>query len=553
MHRVRCRDMRKVLVIGLDGATFTVLNPLMRDGYLPNLSAMIEGGGHGVLQSTMPPFSASAWASFMTGKNPGKHGLFDFRAPVMTNPLRPLTNATFIRSKTLWRILCDAGKKVVAINVPMTYPPESVNGVMISGIMTSVIKDKCFYPPEVHQRVVEAVGEYRPEPDWDEYRENGIRNVGYDVILRLVKEVTSLSEKRGEAALFLLGEVDWDLFMIVFTSVDRLQHFAWKYLDPGYHDYESETADMYRGVLAGYYACLDKMIGDLNRSAGEDVHTIILSDHGFGPQYKKFYINKWLVEQGFLGLLETRRAWRGLFRRFDISRIRRLMPPSLQRRIRKNFTVFNCIDWSRTKAYAGTSSEQGIFINVKGKEPGGIVEPGTEYRNVVDEVCEKLDQLVDPATRERVVTKIFRRDELYWGPYVEFGPDIVFELKDMSYLTKENIGQHNLFESSGFESGSHRREGILVMNGPVFKKGLKFPKASILDVTPSILYSLGIPVDSDMDGKVLTDWFEERFVEESPVQARRFDADCGESGREAVYSDAESEEIESMLKGLGYF
>ncbi|MDY6836862.1 MAG: alkaline phosphatase family protein [Thermodesulfobacteriota bacterium] len=552
MHPVRCRDIGKLLVIGLDGATFTVLNPLMRDGYLPHLKAMIESGGHGILQSTMPPFSASAWASFMTGKNPGKHGLFDFRAPVMTNPLRPLTNSTFIRSKTLWRILSDAGKKVVAINVPMTYPPESVNGVMIGGIMTPVIKDKCFYPPELHQKVADALGEYRPEPDWDAYRENGIRDADRDVIPRLVEEVTSLSQNRGEAGLFLLEEVDWDLFMIVFTSVDRLQHFAWKYLDPAYHDYDSKTARIYWEVLAGYYSALDDMIGKLIQGAGKDVHAIILSDHGFGPQYKKFYINNWLVEQGFLGLLETKRAWRKLFRRFDISRIRKLVPTSLERRMRRNFTVFNCIDWSRTKAYGGTSSEQGIFINVKGREPHGIVRPGSEYRQVVDEVCEKLDQLVDPATGERVVTKIFRRDELYWGPHVEFGPDIVFELKDMSYLTKENIGQHDLFESSGFESGSHRREGVLVMNGPVFKKGFKSPEASIVDVAPSILYSLGIPVDSDMDGRVLTDWFEEKFVEERPVRTRSFDADSDGSGRKTVYSDAESEEIESVLKGLGY-
>jgi hypothetical protein len=136
---------------------------------------------------------------------------------------------------------------------------------------------------------------------------------------------------------------------------------------------------------------------------------------------------------------------------------------------------------------------------------------------------------------------------------VEFGPDIIFELKDMSYLTKENVGDHGLFESSGFESGSHRRDGVLVMNGPIFKKGLQFPTASIMDVAPSILYALGVSVDSDMDGKVLTDWFEEEFVEQSPVQAATCDEYSGEGGREVVYSDAESEEMASMLKGLGYF
>ena len=539
---------QKVLVIGLDGATFTVLNPLMKKGYLPNLSSMIENGVHGVLQSTMPPYSAQAWASFMTGKNPGKHGLFDFRAPVMINVVRPFTNSTFIRSKTLWRLLSDAGKRVGIINVPMTYPPEEVNGFMISGIMTSTIRDKCFYPAELSQKA----GDYPPEPDWDAYREVGKKDTG-DVILRLVNEVTNLSKKRGEAALSLLQGTDWDCSVIVFTSVDRLQHFAWKYLDPDHQDYRLDEANKYMESLAGYYSCLDKIIGDLIQAAGKDVHVVVLSDHGFGPQYKKFFINKWMVEQGLLSLIETKRKWRSYLRKFDVAGIRRIIPSKLTRRVRTSFTVFNCIDWPHTRAYAGTSSEQGIFINLKGREPFGTVSPGKEYQAVVAEVCEKLDKLVDPDTGEKVVSKVFLRDELYRGPHTELAPDIIFELKGMSYLTQENVGRRQLFESSGFESGSHRREGILIMKGPHFKKGLKFKDASILDLTPTILYCFGLPVDSDMDGKVLTDCFEEAFLKNNPIQVIKFDAGSGTVGKKEVYSDSETQEIESALKGLGYF
>ena len=539
---------QKVLVIGFDGATFTVLDPLMKKGYLPNLSSLIENGVHGVLQSTMPPFSAQAWASFMTGKNPGKHGLFDFRAPVSVNPIRPLTNSTFIRSRTLWKLLSDAGKRIGVINVPMTYPPEDINGFMISGIMTPAIRDKCFHPPDLCQKA----GDYPPEPDWDAYREVGSKNTE-DVILRLVNKVTSLSKKRGETALSLLRDTDWDLFMIVFTSVDRLQHFAWKYLDPDHQQYRSDEADKYMESLAGYYTSLDKIMGDLIQEAGKDVHVIILSDHGFGPQYKKFFINKWMVEQGLLSLLETKRKWRSYLRKFDVAGIRRIIPSKLSRRVRTSFTVFNCIDWPHTRAYAGTSSEQGIFINLKGREPFGTVTPGREYQAVVDEVCEKLGRLVDPDTGEKVVSKIYLRDELYRGPYVEFAPDIIFELKGMSYLTQENIGQRQLFESSGFESGSHRREGILIMKGPHFKKALKCQDASILDLTPTILHCLGLPVDSDMDGKVMTDCFEEAFLKNNPVQVKKFDAGSGNVEKKEVYSDSESQEIESALKGLGYF
>ncbi|MBW1769269.1 MAG: alkaline phosphatase family protein [Deltaproteobacteria bacterium] len=543
---------QKTVVIGLDGATFTVLKPMMEKGYLPNLSNMIKDGVHGPLESTMPPFSAAAWASFMTGKNPGKHGLFDFRAPVMISPERPLTNATSIRSKTIWGILSDAGKKVGVINVPMTYPPERVNGFMIGGMVASGMEEKCFYPKELYQETIRAIGEYPPEPDWDWYRENGTRMASSPVIQRLIGEVSHLSQKRGEAALYLMEQFDWDVFMVVFTSVDRLQHFAWKYLDPGHKEYKPEEAEKYLESLAGYFSGLDKMIGQIVQSAGKETHTIVMSDHGFGPQYKKFYINNWLAEKGFLGLLENKRKWRRHLRRFDISRIRRFLPRSIDKKIRGNFTVFNCIDWSRTEAYGGTSSEQGIFINVKGREPYGIVETGRQYEDVVDHVCEELERLTDPETGKQVVNKVFRRDELYSGPYVDYGPDIVFELKGMSYLTKENIGHHALFESSGFESGSHRREGILIMNGPNCKQGVECQGASILDLAPTVLYLSGLPVDKDMDGSVLTGWLDDKFVERNPIQAQRLETTFDGDEIRAVYSDSESEEIESMLQGLGY-
>jgi predicted AlkP superfamily phosphohydrolase/phosphomutase len=544
---------QRVLVIGLDGATFTVLDPLMKKGYLPNLSSLIENGVHGVLQSTMPPFSAQAWASFMTGKNPGKHGLFDFRAPVSVNPIRPLTNSTFIRSRTIWKLLSDAGKRIGVINVPMTYPPEEVNGFMIGGIMTSGIRDKCFYPADLNKKITDAVGDYRPEPDWDAYRETKGKDADHDAILKLVNEVISISQKRGDAALFLSQEFDWDFFMMVFTTVDRLQHFAWKYLDPEHRQYNPEAAKKYAEPLVNYYSILDKIMGDLIRSAGKDVHVIILSDHGFGPQYKKFFINKWMVEQGLLSLVETKRKWRSYLRKFDVAGIRKIIPSRLSRRVRTSFTVFNCIDWPHTRAYAGTSSEQGIFINLKGREPFGTVSPGGEYQAVVGEVCEQLDRLVEPDTGEKVVSKIFLRDNLYRGPYVEFAPDIIFELMGMSYLTQENIGQRQLFESSGFESGSHRREGILIMKGPHFKKGLRCEDASILDLTPTVLHCLGLPVDEDMDGKVLIECFKEGFMKNHPVKVKKSDADHGDSDKKQIYSDSETREIESMLKGLGYF
>ncbi|MGD8626196.1 MAG: alkaline phosphatase family protein, partial [Anaerolineae bacterium] len=274
---------QRVLVLGLDGITFDLLIPLFARGAMPFLAAWLEDSYHGQLASTVPPISATAWTTLITGTNPGRHGILQFVS------LRPeeatagreifpggfsLLNADSIRGTTLWDLLSGAGKRQVAINVPMTYPPRPLSGVMIAGMMTPPSAEIYTHPPELSSRLREAGYEIDlsiAEKEFD-----------FDPAI-LIDRLQALLSRRREVALQLLRQEAWDFFMLVFTGTDRLQHRFWKYLVPGHPQYESPEAVRLRPALDDYFRALDQALAQLIEAAGPETLTILLSDHGFGP------------------------------------------------------------------------------------------------------------------------------------------------------------------------------------------------------------------------------------------------------------------------------
>lgn len=278
---------QKVLVIGLDGMTFDLLNPLLAHGTMPFLGSLLQEGHSGTLWSTTPPISATAWSTFIAGTNPGQHGILQFvtlRPGEIAAGEQPaqelfpggvsLLNADSIRGKTLWDLLTAAGKRQVVINVPMTYPARPLNGCMVTGMMTPPSAQVFTDPPELSARLREAQYEIdlsvsEKEFDFDPHH--------------LVDRLRELLRKRQDTALQLMGEESWDLFMVVFTTTDRLQHRFWKYVVPGGLEYDSPQAVQLRPELLGYFEELDEALTRLVQSAGPETTVVILSDHGFGP------------------------------------------------------------------------------------------------------------------------------------------------------------------------------------------------------------------------------------------------------------------------------
>jgi predicted AlkP superfamily phosphohydrolase/phosphomutase len=537
----------KLVLIGLDGATFSLLDTMMDIRLLPRLKGLVDNGVRATLRSVFPPYSAAAWASFMTGKNPGKHGLFDFRLPMSVAEGRPFADSRSIRAATMWRLLSVAGRRVVVLNVPMTYPAEPVNGALVGGMLEPVEGKGLCHPPELYGELVAELGGYQVELDWNGYRDALARGEEEATIKRLIRDVIALTDLRKRAALYLMRRCSWDVLAVVFVTCDRVQHFVWRHLDP------SGQGAQKPGLVPevqSYYCRLDEAVGGILDEAGRDCHAIVLSDHGFGPQQQRFFLNRWLKEAGYLQVSRARFGLRGALKKLDFAGLRHHLPSGLVRNLRSSFNVFGCIDWTATRAYSGTSSEQGIFVNLKGREPQGIVAPGAEYELLLAELTARLLTLRDERG-EPLVDRVWRREEIYRGPYVSLSPDLLFSLQGMRCLVKEDLGEGKLFEPSGFESGSHRPEGILIAAGPEFRRAEAAAEASILDLAPTVLHLMEVPVPRSMDGRVLANLFRPGSRYLGPVAYTDTEPSCGEGSPEGLDEEAAAE-LERRLRGLGY-
>lgn len=540
--------MVKAMIISLDGGTLDLLGPWMREGLLPNLSTFQQEGVVGRLRSTIPPVTAPAWASFQTGKNPGKHGLFHFTSYRPGSYETFLIDATAIKTRTIWQILSQGGKRVAAINVPITYPPRSLNGIMISGLLSPEPK-KAFYPPAFYEELTTAIGEYQIFTP--------VRSFDYLGVKRFVDRVTHLAQKGTEAALYILGKEDWDLFMVHFQATDILQHALWAYIDPHHPDFAAKKEED-RAYVRGFYRRLDGMIGELIRRWGEGRSLIVFSDHGFGPAWKRLYLNRWLAEEGYLafkGELWARLIGRAMkvARRMDLFKLRRrlLKPRGRGEGAVERLTGSAWANWSRTQAYTLPGPFFGrLYLNLRGREPQGIVEPedGDEVR---EEIIAALYRWRDPRTGQSVIKRALKREEIYSGPYLDCMPDLVVEPAD-GYMVATELTAGPLIEPTPrVLTGTHRLDGLLMMSGEPFRRGVEVEGISIVDLTPTILYLLGLAIPSDMDGKVLEEGFHPSFRGGNPVRYEEVGEAVLEE-EEGVYTEGERAEIEARLSGLGY-
>lgn len=542
----------RVLILGLDGATFDIIKPLVAQGKLPHLARLMREGTHGVLASTFPPITPTAWTSFMTGKNPGRHGIFDFeQAAWGSYDFRPVP-ANQHGHKTLWRIAGEQGRTAVVIDVPFTYPPEPIRGYMITGYGTPVAGAPSFtHPPDLEQELAAACGECRPAiPE-------SLPNLTPDFF----REWDRLLDNRDCINDYLLREVDWDLYMIVFGVTDNVQHVLWNYLEPLHPDYHSKEGADFRARLFHYYERVDASIGRMLAHVDEGTHIVVMSDHGFGSVRPGLFLPGLLMEWGMLKFRQSALAGVGeramrfvlnLYRRSP--RLRAMlnrMRTENKERLRSAMTKANLlpsmdqVDWSQTKVFA-TRFGVNLFVNRVGRFPHGIVRPGAEYEALLQELEERLLGLRDEALGTPVVKAVHRREALYRGEHTELGPDLVVEwanLYDPAQDGRDGVRVPGVV-------GNHVPEGVYILHGPGVRPGATLD-AQITDIAPTVLYLMGLPVPSDMDGRVLLEALEPAYTQDHPVVAGEPAVVAGPVEGYS-YSAEEQAQIEEQLRGLGY-
>jgi len=538
-------DMKasKVLLIGLDGGSPQLLARLVERGIMPFFATVLESGVSGELRSVFPPCSPSAWSTFITGQRPGRHGVFDFFAYQNTRAPLHLVNSFSPKSEPIWSILSRAGKRVGMVNVPMTYPPQQINGVMITGLLTPGVEHTFTYPPSLYDELKGEIGEYILSVPWRRY--------SLDKIPQFLEALSYCIEQRKRYALHLMINNPWDFFAVVFSETDMLQHALWADLDPEDRrrvDQKNETE------ILDFYRRLDEILEEICRAAGDETHVFFISDHGFGPLVKWVHINTWLNHVGVLAFRKNRlRVRRGM------RTVRRL----IQRLDRYNWLerlpsrggfkadVLSYINWEQTQAFAALTGEQGIRINLKGREPDGIVAPGREYEQLRDFIISELHNLRDPETGEAAENLVKRREEVHSGPYMHQAPDILFMLGGGKWVTNV-FPATQIFEAPQwrFGTGIHRMEGLFAARGPEIKNNEKLIGAGLEDILPTLLYVLGVPIPADIDGKALTGMFRSAHPADHATADPR--QNSVRNNQIEALSAEEQQQVIERLRGLGY-
>ncbi len=491
------RPARPLLIVGWDGATPELVGPWMADGTLPNLAELSRRGGWAPLRSTLHPLSPAAWTSAFTGLNPGRHGVFDFghRAPG-TYRIDP-TDGSHRKGAALWEIASEAGLRSLVLGVPMSTPCAEVpNVTFVPGLGATGLDEQC-WPRSLAQQIRAQVPGYALDANAYEHADPGDF---LDAVARMVDDRTTVAAS-------LIERDRPDLAFVVYVATDRVQHAFWRQsLLP---DSPAHVASWrFAHAIRDCYRQLDRALGRLMRAAGDDATVLVVSDHGFGELDGDLYLNAPLEEMGLLSVD------RGPGRSPLASRLERVLGrlPRVLRRVDPGLDgdapTFGHIRWSETKAYARGLFGQ-IWLNRRGREPHGVVEPGPEADALLAAITDRLLALREPDGRTPLIQAVFRGADLYHGPHAAEAPDLVVVPRDYRWMTRSGreIGPPGVLtgEPAVRHTGNHRMNGVLVGGGPGVRQGAAPDLLRLLDLTPTALALLGVEVPRSLDGVPMTD------------------------------------------------
>lgn len=562
----------KVLIIGIDGATFSLITPWAEAGKLPHFRRLMEGGAWGTLNSSIPPITPAAWTSFMTGNNPGKHGIFDFLSPKKGSYDFSYNNASARRSKTIWRIFSDNGFKVGVVNVPMTFPPEHINGFMISGLDTPDEDSEFIYPSSLRDELKHGFGEVRLDITHLEFMRSDSKR---DTVL---KEIAALEDSRCSLAIHLMKKYPVDVFMVVFCSVDQIQHYFWHYMDRGHFRHDPKGAEKYGDAILNAYKKMDDKIGEILSIVPEDTTVVLMSDHGAGPSSDNVvYLNKYLSHIGALEFEKGRSSLcldtvtkvfdpilRSSLSHRQKAKIAKYFP-GLRGKWEKSLSSLTAINWTKTKAfcYEAMPTYAYIWINLEGRFPLGVVKGGADYNRLLDYLTAKLYDMKDPVNGRGLIKSIFRKGEVYTGPCTEEAPDLILSWWDDNGFTLRPGSQadgevfvrklDNSIDKFVNWSGTHRPEGIFLLSGRPFRNARINDSMDIVDLAPTLLFLMGCPVPGYMDGKVIERAFREEYLRANTIRYSKDQDDSDNVKRgTGTYSEEDEDVIAKRLKSLGY-
>jgi len=499
--------LNKLVIVGIDAADYQLTRDLMESGDIPRLSAIMDQGSFSLLKSVVPPHTAPGWTSITTGVNPGKHGIYYFHN-FSTTPTT-ITNSTNTSTPRIWDYVGALEERSAVVNVPVTYPVHKISGSMVAGIPPWYFDERSVYPGDLIKKLKSE------DYEIDTPMSRGLEKQPDELVNRLL----ATEEKRLEVFLNLLSETEWSFGMIVFTALDRLQH---KLVGKG--DVENKA------VRRGYHE-IDRLVGKLVDSLGDQVNILVVSDHGFNPRPVAFYPNAWLHAQGLLQRKSSTRyrITRMLHNLLDGHTF--WLPQSMTKRFQGATVVVNTIEAvDLLKSRAFVPGTDGIIV-VKSREDEKSIMSG-------------LSELKDDSGKK--ICSIYTRDQVYKGEKLDSAPQLlIIPRNDVNIVT--DPFSHKIVSSSGnFSKGNHGPNGIFLAAGPSIGKSGSL-EVCLEDVAPTALTLMGIRPPDYMDGHAI----EEIMSEPHPFDTLKPTNVMGQDQNYAFSLEDEKLVMEN-LKRLGY-
>ena len=529
---------KRVLVLGIDSGTWDVFMPFVEKGVMPRLKKLIDEGCSGILNSTKPPMTPPGWTTLMTGVHPGKHRIYGFEDFNAETGALGHANSNTIAVETMWSYLSKNGYKVASLNMPMTYPPYEVDGVMVSGFGSPGNSSNFTWPQSFKDQIFQTMPNYDISLGWS--GANTITNT--EELKQAVEEVNQRFMQDRKLFRLTCDTVDWNLLLIQIFSFDAFLHKGWKYITPEYCRDNPKDAE----IVDSMFAAADELVGELADfcSSPDDLFTIV-SDHGHGQSGKYTLLPNLLLKD--MGYLNTKRSISGMLMKLKRS-IKKRIAGSKQR-MSLHISQKLKIDTKNTKAFSPYARHQaGIFINLESRSPEGIV-PQSEYNTLVNEIRKKIAATKHPVTGEEIIENVLTPQELYQSNNIDNAVmgDLIIIPKHICELSKSTKGDSFITDHANFEiKGSHRPQGMYLIKGEGVIEGKKH-EANIADIVPTIYSHLDIDIPLGLDGKVISEAYqtqpETKFSSEPISGIDKSDFEMTES---------EQDILEEQLKNMGY-
>jgi predicted AlkP superfamily phosphohydrolase/phosphomutase len=558
--------MTRLAILGIDGATYRIIRPMIADGELPHIARMLREGASANLESTIPPITPPAWVSMMTGVNPGRHGIYHFLRRSIGSYRLGLVDSGNFAGMDAFSLLSRRGWTTGGFAVPMTYPPFPVNGYMISGIPMPLQGEGGAWPAGTWQQMEEFLGkDYEPDINYAQYDgKNEPGSEDLDRYEQLRDDLFRVERERIGLKLEWIRRHPTDFYFCVLSITDRCQHYFWKFQDRTHDGWSREGEDRFGEVIKDAYRLADEAVGRFREALGEECVVALVSDHGFGTFAADFFVNRWLEDEGYLKFKRIPRWTLGVttladtLRRARLGVVGKLLPGPIGRlpvgrpKYKRRRDPRD-IDWKNTRVFAAM---YGLCLNLKGREPEGIVDPA-DREALQEEVIERLRALRDPLDPDKpAVDDAIVAADCYTGDYLETAPDIQFMVQGLACLPKEDLDAPAQFGRRKYAavSGTHRMDGIFAVAGGAdcpLQAGAVYEGMHIQDSLPTLLHLVGEAIPRWMEGKVQADALDAEWLSANSPRFSDEEARLGTPTAD-IWSDEESRRVEESLKGLGY-